>query len=69
MNEQELNQKLVAIEEKVDKIYASTEKTRKYFMWTLIISVALVVLPAIGLLFAIPTFISTMSSTTMLQGY
>lgn len=69
MNEQELNQKLAAIEEKVDKIYASTEKTRKYFMWTLIISVALVVLPAIGLLFAIPTFISTMSSTTMLQGY
>lgn len=69
MNEQELGQKLASIEEKVDKIYASTEKTRKYFMWTLIISVALVVLPAIGLLFAIPTFISTMSATTSLEGY
>lgn len=69
MNEQEWGQRLAALEEKIDMIYVSTEKTRKYFMWTLIISVGLVVLPAIGLLFAIPTLISTMSSTTMLEGF
>ncbi len=53
----------LTLEEKVDKIYISVEKTRKYFLWTLIISVALVVLPAIGLLFAIPTFLTNYVGT------
>ncbi|MDR3548680.1 MAG: hypothetical protein P4M11_10530 [Candidatus Pacebacteria bacterium] len=57
--ESELSNKLAALEEKVDNIYKSVEKTRKYFLWTLIISVAVVVLPAIGLLFAIPYFLNT----------
>ncbi len=65
MNEQEMGLKLAALEEKIDKIYVSTEKTRMYFKWTLIISVGLVVLPAIGLLLAIPALISTMSATTL----
>jgi type IV secretory pathway component VirB8 len=52
------DQQLQQLEEKIDKIYASVEKTRKYFLWTLIISVALVVLPAIGLAFAVPAFLN-----------
>jgi type IV secretory pathway component VirB8 len=55
----ELAQRLSALEEKISKIYISVEKTRKYFLWTLIISVALVLLPAIGLLFVIPQFLNT----------
>jgi type IV secretory pathway component VirB8 len=51
-------QKFEALEEKINKIYVSVEKTRKYFLWTLIISVALFVLPAIGLAFAIPAFLN-----------
>jgi type IV secretory pathway component VirB8 len=55
----ELSQRLALIEEKVEKILISAEKTRKYFKWTLIISVAFVVLPAIGLIFVIPAFLSS----------
>ena len=56
--DQELSQRLTALEEKVEKIFISVEKTRKYFLWTLIVSVALFVLPVIGLAFAIPAFLT-----------
>jgi len=46
----------------LEAILTSTEKTRKYFQWTLIITVALFALPLIGLLFAIPTFLSVYST-------
>ena len=46
-------------DEKLDAIYKSVEKTRKYFLWTLIISVALIVLPLIGMIFAIPAFLNS----------
>lgn len=52
-------ERLTAMEKKIDAIYETTEKTRKYFMWTLIITIALVVVPAFGLVFAIPSFLST----------
>ncbi len=45
---------LAAQDAKLDAIYTSVEKTRKYFLWTLIISVAMVVLPLIGLIVVIP---------------
>lgn len=54
-----IEQKLIALETKVDAVYASVEKTRKYFKWTLIITVVLFVLPLIGLVFAIPAFLSS----------
>jgi hypothetical protein len=47
------------INAKLDKIYASVESTRKYMKWTAIITIALIVLPLIGLVFAIPSFINT----------
>ena len=53
---------MTAIEQKIDAIYQTTEKTRKYFLWTLIVTLALVVLPAVGLLFAVPTFMATYGS-------
>ena len=55
-------QKLVELEQKIDQIYVTTEKVRKYFLWTLIVTLAMVVLPAIGLVFAIPSFLSTYSN-------
>lgn len=54
----DLVKRLAELEAKIDVIYISVEKTRKYFMWTLIISVALFVLPLIGLVFAIPAFMN-----------
>jgi hypothetical protein len=56
--EPNVTQKLAELEEKINKIYISVERMRKYFMWTLIITVALFVLPLIGLVFAIPYFLS-----------
>lgn len=46
---------------KIDLILQSVERTRKYFLWTLIISVAVIVLPLIGLAFAIPKFLATIN--------
>jgi len=60
--ENELLKKIEAQEQKIDAIYKSVEKTRKYFLWVLIISVAVVVLPAIGLIFVIPNFLSQYTS-------
>lgn len=56
-------QRLDALDAKVDAIYVSVEKTRKYFLVVMWVTVALVVLPTIGLLFAIPQFINTYSQS------
>jgi len=53
----ETTQKFEELNNKIDAIFRSTEKMRKYFLWTLIISVAVIVLPLIGLAVAIPKFI------------
>ena len=58
----ELTQKIDAQEKKLDAIYASVEKTRKYILWTVIGTVVVFVLPLIGLIFVIPWFLSTMSA-------
>lgn len=48
--------RLTLLEQKLDATYKSVEKMRKYFFWTMIISVAVIVLPLIGLVFALPNF-------------
>ncbi len=57
------DEKMSALEQKIDAIYVSVEKTRRYLFWTLVVTVAVVVLPAVGLVFAIPSFISTYTQT------
>lgn len=57
--EPQLTDRLAVLEQKVDAMYASVEKLRKYFLWTGIITVVLFVLPLIGLAFAIPSFINS----------
>ena len=61
MDEESLK-KVEELNEKVDKIWRSVEKTRKYFMWTLIITVVLFFAPLIGLLLIIPKFLSIYTS-------
>lgn len=56
-------ERIAALEKKIDAIYASVETTRKYIFWTAMVTIALVVLPAIGLVFAVPSFISTYNET------
>lgn len=59
--EEELLKKIETQDEKLEAIYQSVEKTRKYFFWTLIITVVMVILPLIGLFFAIPVFLQTLN--------
>jgi hypothetical protein len=56
-----MEEKLLELEKKIDTIYVSVEKTRKYFLWTLIFTLVLFFLPLIGLLFAIPVFLQTLT--------
>ena len=59
MNEQDINQKLQAIEIQLEKIEKSTEATRKYLLWTFIVTVVVFILPLIGLIFAVPAMLSS----------
>ena len=47
--EEDLKTRLDAQEKKIDAIYVSVEKTRKYFLWTLIATVVAFVLPIIAI--------------------
>lgn len=49
------------LENKLNAIYKSVESTRKIFKWTLIITVATIVIPLIGLIFVIPYFLQTIN--------
>lgn len=60
--DQELLSRLEAQEKKIDAIYVSVEKTRKYFQWTLIATIVMFVLPLLGIAAIIPWFINTMMS-------
>lgn len=57
--EDDAQKRLDALEQKIDAIYVSVEKTRKYFFWTMVITLVVVVLPAVGLLFAVPMFMNS----------
>ena len=60
--EQELQARLDAQDKKLDEVYASTEKTRKYILWSFIIMVATIVLPLVALAFVLPWFVRTITS-------
>ncbi|TSD03084.1 MAG: hypothetical protein Athens071416_344 [Parcubacteria group bacterium Athens0714_16] len=61
----EIKQKLEQQDVKLDAIYKSVEKTRKYFQMIFWVTIAMVVLPLIALLFMVPSFLSTYSSGTL----
>jgi len=61
--EQDTKDTLDAMQTKLDAIYISTEKTRKYFQVVLWVTLAMVVLPALGLLIAIPVFMRSYTSS------
>ena len=57
--DQEIKARLDAQDEALKKIYVSVEKnSRKYFLWTMIGTVIAFVLPLIGILAALPSFIN-----------
>ena len=62
--------KLAELEGKINATYASSEKMRKYFLWTGIITVAVIVIPLLILPFILPAAISGLTGGVNLpQGY
>ena len=59
--DEELIKMIEAQDKKLEDIYRSVEKTRKYFLWTMIATVVCFILPLIGLAFAIPQMMGTYS--------
>lgn len=57
--DQNLENRLKELEVKLDKVYQSAEKTRKYLLWTGIITAAVIILPLIAMAFVLPSLFST----------
>lgn len=60
--EQDILNKLAEQDKKLNEIYKTMHKLQNYFKWTFIITILVIVLPAIGLVFAIPALLSAYSS-------
>jgi hypothetical protein len=61
--EQEILQKIEEQGRKIDEMYCSVEKLRKYFFWTMVITIAMIVIPIVGLIMVIPKLLNTYSGT------
>ncbi|OGY52058.1 MAG: hypothetical protein A3J59_04040 [Candidatus Buchananbacteria bacterium RIFCSPHIGHO2_02_FULL_56_16] len=59
--DEEILKKIEAQDKKLDEIYRSIETMRKYFLWTLIITVVMILLPLIGLALVIPAFLQSLN--------
>ena len=61
--DQDWQKKIEAQDQKLEAIYKSVEKTRKYFLVIIWVTALAIVLPLIGLLFAAPSFINLYSAS------
>jgi hypothetical protein len=69
MENDELAVKIIELNAKLDAIYVSAEKTRKYIKWTGIISIGVIVIPLLIFPFVLPAFFSAEGvDTSSLQG-
>lgn len=69
MIDPELAAKLDEIAAKADAAARAAEAARKYLFWTGVVTIAVIVVPLIGLAFAIPSFTNTYTSTLNAAGY
>jgi len=53
--------KLAELEAKVNAAVTSSEKVRKYLMWTAIVTIAVIVLPLLILPLLLPAFLSSVA--------
>ena len=67
MEDQELRQKFDELEKKIDAAYMAAERSRKYLFWTGVVTLALIVIPAIGVVFVIPSFLNTYAQIDLIQ--
>lgn len=60
--DQDILVKFEAQEKKLNDIYKSIEKMRRYFLWTLIVTIGTIIVPLIALAFVIPWFLKIITS-------
>lgn len=60
--EQEVIKKLNELEQELAETTKMVRQLRNYFLWTMIISILVIVLPLIGLALVIPNLLSSYSS-------
>ena len=58
---EEILKKIEEQQLKINAMYESVEKLRKYFLWTLIITVVTIVLPLVAMMFILPSLLTTLS--------
>ncbi len=63
MDNTEIQNLLVQQQKRLDELFVSVERMRKYFLITMWVSILLFVLPLLGLLIAIPMFVNTYTQT------
>ena len=61
----EILKKIDENNKKIDAVYESVEKTRKYFLWSAVINIIVFILPLIGIILIIPWFLSTVDYASM----
>ena len=54
----QLGSQMKSLEGKIDSLQRSIDKFKRIFLWILVISIVMFVLPLIGLMFVIPQFLS-----------
>lgn len=62
MEEADIAKRMAVLETKIDEVHKYVKRLYNIFLWTGIITVAMFVLPLIGLMFVIPSFISSYTS-------
>lgn len=60
--EQDLLEKLEKMEKRIEETHALANKTYKIFLWTMIATVVMFVLPLIALIFVIPYFLNAITN-------
>jgi CHASE3 domain sensor protein len=61
--EEEIFRKIEAQDKKLEEIHRSIEKMRKYFLWTLVITIIVIIIPIIGIIILIPNLIGTINGS------
>ncbi len=56
--ENQILEKIEAQDEKINSIYKSVEKTRKYLQWTFYLTIAFFVLPLITIVVILPSLLN-----------
>lgn len=67
--EQDLKERLKALEAKVDEIHEATRKTQQYLKITAWVTVIVLALPLLGLMIAIPAMLSGLDNAMNILQY